>query len=515
MPKFEALPGGQVRKQNDPSQDKIDMTRWIKDMDETLGPTSSYNKDSPEYSNIRWHNQFFEDREIDMWRRYNHDNSDLDIVFVSDIRRFGSNSKMTSYQIEKSILEDNWLQSRAVIAIKPLVASLKFKLPWDNTRGPSVIDLVNDTTENIEAAIDKVGTGSETQSVDWVVYLDGTIMLQPYVGPSSTESRLIVTDPTKIVRYSTLKYQNQMSYHNRVVRVKTNFYNPFIPDTLISSKEPPYPQELLNNYDSIATMFCLGYYLRRLGVSPTYYQEMVVGIYKMAVILFNSITGTVSTANIRRSRDKRFATNIVNQRTPIIFEGPKSSSNLGIAKQPANIPKLDPFPPQKIKSVRFSEFSKLFPKLTANKFIFPESDSTFPQTPVLAISVPVGILDMVGAESIPDLPGRTMKVEIKETVTDTPIDISNRRAPYWLTNFERAKVLGVRAIQISNNATPTVKVPSGVINPLDIAKLELQAKRLPLTVVRTYPDGSVEEWPVNQLALDPAEVTSMIMAKLT
>jgi len=515
MPKFEALPDGQIRKQNDRLQDKIDMARW-KEMstDRTFGTTRLYVNKSTEFSNIRWHNQFFEDQDIDKWARYNSGNPDVDIVFVSDIRRFGRGSGKSSYEIEKGILEDNWLQSRAVITIKPLVSSLKFKLPWDSTKGPSTIDLINSTSEEILNAFDIVGSGTESQSIDWVVYLDGTIMLQPYSGPSSTETRLIVSGPIRSARYSTLKYQNQLSYHNRVARVKFNFFNPFIPTTLITSKEPPYPQELLNNYDSIATMFCLGYYLRRLGVSSIYYQEMVVGLYKLAVLTFNRITNNKTTVNTRRLSAKKTYSNIVNQVTPINFEGAKSSTDLGSVSQPANVVKVDPFPTLKINKVRFTEFAKLFPKLAADKFIFPTSiRSGYSGPKPLSINVPAGIMEMIGAESVPDLPGRSLKVQIKETIPDITIDTSKHRPPYWLTNFERAKVLGVRARQISNNVTPTIEVPSGVINPLDIAKLELEAKRLPLIVARTYPDGTVEEWPVNKLALTPSEIVPMIMAK--
>jgi DNA-directed RNA polymerase subunit K len=50
-----------------------------------------------------------------------------------------------------------------------------------------------------------------------------------------------------------------------------------------------------------------------------------------------------------------------------------------------------------------------------------------------------------------------------------------------LTRFEKARVLGARALQLSMGARPLVKV-SESIDPIDIAALELENKVLPLDV---------------------------------
>ena len=50
-----------------------------------------------------------------------------------------------------------------------------------------------------------------------------------------------------------------------------------------------------------------------------------------------------------------------------------------------------------------------------------------------------------------------------------------------LTRFEKARILGARALQLSMGAEPKVKVADS-IDPIDIAKLELEAKVLPLDV---------------------------------
>ena len=51
-----------------------------------------------------------------------------------------------------------------------------------------------------------------------------------------------------------------------------------------------------------------------------------------------------------------------------------------------------------------------------------------------------------------------------------------------LTRFEKARLLGARAIQISMGAKPLVKI-EGSIDPIDIAAKELEENVLPLDVL--------------------------------
>ena len=52
-----------------------------------------------------------------------------------------------------------------------------------------------------------------------------------------------------------------------------------------------------------------------------------------------------------------------------------------------------------------------------------------------------------------------------------------------LTRFERARILGARAIQISMGAKPKVEI-KGSLDPIDIAHEELVQGVLPLDVIR-------------------------------
>ncbi|MDP2437614.1 MAG: DNA-directed RNA polymerase subunit K [archaeon] len=71
-----------------------------------------------------------------------------------------------------------------------------------------------------------------------------------------------------------------------------------------------------------------------------------------------------------------------------------------------------------------------------------------------------------------------------------------------LTKYERARVLGTRALQISMNAPTLVELDPGQSDPLEIAMKELKAKKIPLIIRRYLPDGSYEDWKVNELIFD-------------
>lgn len=77
-----------------------------------------------------------------------------------------------------------------------------------------------------------------------------------------------------------------------------------------------------------------------------------------------------------------------------------------------------------------------------------------------------------------------------------------RRTAPILTKYERARILGIRAIQISTNAPLFVPITDGDIDPLRIAMRELKARRLPFTIRRVHPDGTYEDWELRELAIE-------------
>ncbi|KIP10105.1 hypothetical protein PHLGIDRAFT_273104 [Phlebiopsis gigantea 11061_1 CR5-6] len=71
----------------------------------------------------------------------------------------------------------------------------------------------------------------------------------------------------------------------------------------------------------------------------------------------------------------------------------------------------------------------------------------------------------------------------------------------YLTKYERARVLGTRALQISMNA-PVLVPLDGETDALQIAIKELSQRKIPLIIRRYLPDGSFEDWSVSELITD-------------
>jgi len=71
----------------------------------------------------------------------------------------------------------------------------------------------------------------------------------------------------------------------------------------------------------------------------------------------------------------------------------------------------------------------------------------------------------------------------------------------YLTKYERARVLGTRALQISMNAPVMVDL-DGETDPLKIAEKELRERKIPIIIRRYLPDGSHEDWAVDELIVD-------------
>ncbi len=81
------------------------------------------------------------------------------------------------------------------------------------------------------------------------------------------------------------------------------------------------------------------------------------------------------------------------------------------------------------------------------------------------------------------------------------INLSNDNliGPPKLTRFERARIVGARALQVSLGAPILAPLPDSVIDPIDIAVLELREKVLPMTIRRTLPEGSFQDIPLIDL----------------
>jgi len=52
------------------------------------------------------------------------------------------------------------------------------------------------------------------------------------------------------------------------------------------------------------------------------------------------------------------------------------------------------------------------------------------------------------------------------------------------TRFEKARIIGARALQVSLGAPVLLDIPEGMIDPIEIAMLEFDRAVIPITVKR-------------------------------
>jgi len=81
------------------------------------------------------------------------------------------------------------------------------------------------------------------------------------------------------------------------------------------------------------------------------------------------------------------------------------------------------------------------------------------------------------------------------------IDKAKRITTQYMTKYEKARILGTRALQISMNAPVMVEL-DGETDPLQIAQKELRDRKIPMIIRRYLPDGSYEDWPVDELIIE-------------
>ena len=82
------------------------------------------------------------------------------------------------------------------------------------------------------------------------------------------------------------------------------------------------------------------------------------------------------------------------------------------------------------------------------------------------------------------------------------IDYSNKEETTkdmvkYMTKYEKARILGYRALQISEGSKINIKTDE--IDPYKIALKELKEKKLDIIIRRYLPNGEYEDWHVNDL----------------
>jgi DNA-directed RNA polymerases I, II, and III subunit RPABC2 len=103
---------------------------------------------------------------------------------------------------------------------------------------------------------------------------------------------------------------------------------------------------------------------------------------------------------------------------------------------------------------------------------------------------PECVLDYEEVEQ-PSIPLRTTLSE------DDPY---HRSMPF-LSVYEHTKILGMRTNQLAQGARPYIVVPEHITNVIDIARLELEQRRLPIIIKRHMPDGTYEKFRLSDMII--------------
>jgi len=69
--------------------------------------------------------------------------------------------------------------------------------------------------------------------------------------------------------------------------------------------------------------------------------------------------------------------------------------------------------------------------------------------------------------------------------------------PPTLTRFEKARIMGARALQLSLGAPPFIPIPKSARISLDISMEELEQRVIPITIRRVLPNGDYQNIPID------------------
>jgi len=92
---------------------------------------------------------------------------------------------------------------------------------------------------------------------------------------------------------------------------------------------------------------------------------------------------------------------------------------------------------------------------------------------------------------------------ITESIDHEPVEIKDSTNQWatgqtTLTRFEKARIMGSRALQLSLGAPPFIDFSKNISTSLEIAMEELQQKVIPLVIRRTLPNGDYQNITIDQ-----------------
>ena len=92
---------------------------------------------------------------------------------------------------------------------------------------------------------------------------------------------------------------------------------------------------------------------------------------------------------------------------------------------------------------------------------------------------------------------------ITKDLEHKPIEITGKgdqivTGPPTLTRFERARIMGARALQLSLGAPVFIEIPKNATSSLEIAMEELKQRVIPIVIKRTLPNGDYQHLLLDQ-----------------
>lgn len=183
-----------------------------------------------------------------------------------------------------------------------------------------------------------------------------------------------------------------------------------------------------------------------------------------------------------------------------------------------NIPGVGPKTAEKLATIGYD---------TIKKVTEADSEELAAAVPGLSVSKTIGVIDEAKAlqeaidAGVVDITGKAKKskrkkapepdpekhelppvVELEEIVQRTTLETGLRKenvamgitiGPKWLTRFERARIVGARALQISMGAPVLIDMTTAPSEIFALAEAELRSGVLPMTVRRSLPTGETTD----------------------
>lgn len=114
---------------------------------------------------------------------------------------------------------------------------------------------------------------------------------------------------------------------------------------------------------------------------------------------------------------------------------------------------------------------------------------------------PLGVIHKHHPECILDYAETVLdKLPLKAVTATMNPDMNHKSQPF-LSQYEKTSILGFRTNQLAQGARSFIVVPPHVTSTLEIARMELEQRRLPFIIKRPMPDGTFEYWRLNDLMI--------------